>query len=317
MKKTFFLTCILASTMIFTACKKEKETAVAKPEPDAETLTKVEDNNDAKSESDQASTDVTDAMNNFKSINGRIAVTNERKVICGCSIDSVGVKTIRLKYDGVTPCGNPSRTRSGTITFELIEGNQWKFPGSKVKVSLADYKVTKLSNQKSWTFNGTKYITNVNGHLKYLAFLAGTDSLLYRERAKDLKITLSGGGEIMHNIARTTTLKVVKYPNRDAIQFAGAGDTTLNGVATTESWGTNRFGNTYTNVFTNRFVSDSYCGFGRPRFGTFSHISNNKTVTLTFGVNESGASDTRDCAYGWKLNFQNTAGISGEKVFSY
>jgi len=320
MKNNILFQMLVVGAIAFSSCKKDKETSVLKPEPDAQTLTQVEDNNDSKSESDQANTDVTDALDNFKSISGgRVAVVNERKIICGCSIDSVGSRTIRLSYDGETPCGNPSRTRSGTITFQLVEGNQWKFPGAKVKITLNNYKVTKLSNQKSWTFNGVKYITNVRGHLNWSGYLERTDSLLYRERAKDIKITLNSGKVITYNVARTTSLKYVRYSNRDVIQFAANGDTTFSDLqlSNVDSWGSNQFGNSFTSNYLTRLISDSYCFFWRPKSGTILHKANGNSVTLTFGVNENGNADTRDCAYGWKLNWSISNGIVGDKIISY
>jgi len=318
MKKLILIQMLLVGTFMFSSCKKEKETATIKPEPDAQTLTQVEDNSDARNESDQANTDVTDALGNYISINGRVAVTNAKKIICGCSIDSVGAKAIRLAYDGVTPCGSPSRTRSGTITFELIGGNQWKFAGSKVKITLTNYKVTRLSNNKSWTFNGVKYLTNVRGQLNWLAYAAGTDSLLYKERANGMVITLNSGKTITQNIVRQTSIIIKKYANRvDVVQFSAFGDTTIGSVINVDSWGSNQFGNSFTNSYISKFISDSYCEFWRPKSGTIQHVANGNSVTIAYGVNESGGPDTRDCAYGWKLNWLTSGGAQGEKIFSY
>ncbi len=291
------------------SCKKETEA----PQPDQQSLSQVEDNSDLKSEGDQANTDVTDALDNFKSINGRIA----RKVICGCEIDSVGEKTIRLRYDGVTPCGSPSRTRAGTITFELIEKERWAMQGAVIRITLANYKVTKLSNSKSWTFNGTKYLTNVKGYGAYLQYLAGTDSLIFRERARDMNVVVNDGSQITYNIARTSSWKNIFYPNRSVTQFASEGDTTINGLEKTDTWGINRFGNNFTSQYLSRFTSDSYCKFYAPRSGTIQHKSNGNVLTIYMGVNETGQADTRDCAYGWKINWNLSSGASGEKIFSY
>lgn len=295
-------------------CRKDKENT---PEPDAATVTQIEDDNDVKSEGDQANSDVTDALSNFATINGRAAVASGKKVICGCEIDSIGTRTIRLRYDGVTPCGNPSRTRGGTITFQLVQGQQWRFPGSVVQITLTGFRVTRLRDQKSWTFNGVKYLTNVRGHLNWPGYLAGTDSLLYRERARDMSVAFSGGGSASYNIARTTSWRYVQYANRNVIQFAALGDTTLEGKTSVDTWGTGRSGSTFVNQYLNRLVSDSYCGFWRPRSGKVVHTRQGGTITLTMGVNESGQPDTRDCAYGWKVNWNLNSGANGEKIFSY
>jgi hypothetical protein len=296
-----------------TACKKEKETDL---QPDANSVTQSEDNNDLKAEGDQANSDVTDALENYGTINGRIAATQAKKVICGCSIDSVGLKTIRLSYDGVTPCGNPSRTRSGKITFTLVNGNRWSQQGAVLNITLDNYKVTRLRDSKSWNFNGTKTMTNVRG-TNWVGFLARTDSLLYRERAKNMVVTINNNATVTYNIARTTTWKFVKEANREFIQFAAMGDTLLDGMSNVDTWGTSRFQNTFTNQYLSRLISDTYCLLWRPRAGEIQHKSNGNTLTLKFGVNESGQPDTRDCAYGWKINWTGANGGQGEKIFSY
>ena len=163
---------LLAFVLMVSSCHKKEES----PEPvtpDSQSLTQVEDNNDLKIEGDQTNSDVNDAIGNFTSlIGGRIAVTNARKTICGCSIDStqLGSKVLVLNFDGVTPCGSPSRTRGGSIRIELIEGYRWSDAGARLKISHQNYKVTRLRDSKSWTFNGDKYLRNVNGS-NWIGFL--------------------------------------------------------------------------------------------------------------------------------------------------
>ena len=307
MKNQFFgLTLLVALGL--GACKKDKET------PD-NTVNQVEDNNDLKSEGDQANSDVTDAMENFSTINGRIAAT-QAKVICGCSIDSVGPKTLRLSYDGVTPCGNPSRTRAGKITFTLVNGTRWAQQGAVLNITLDNYKVVRLRDQKSWNFNGTKTLKNIRG-TNWIGFLARTDSLLFQERARNMLVSVNNSANATYNIARTTTWKSVQETNRSFIQFAAIGDTTINGLSNVDTWGTSRFQQTFTNQYLSRLLSDTYCQVWRPRGGEIQHKSNGNTITVKFGVNEQGQTDTRDCAYGWKINWQSAIGVQTEKIYSY
>jgi hypothetical protein len=314
MKKCLIWVC-LAALPAFWACKKEKDTFPAEQEQ----LVQTEDNNDLKSEGDQANSDVLDAIENYGSIKGGRVATVTRKIICGCSVDSVGVKTIRLSYDGQTPCGNPSRTRSGTITFTLTEGNRWGNQGAKLAITFNNYKVTRLRDQKSWTMNGTKFLTNVRG-TNWVALTLGLDSLLYRERASGMSVVIAkdgNSGTVNYNIARTTTWKYVVLPNRQFFQFAALGDTTLDGLANIDTWGTNRAGTAFTNQYLARLISDTYCLLWRPRSGTIRYKSAGNTATLNFGVNEQGQPDSRDCAYGWKVNWNLANGVSGEKIISY
>jgi hypothetical protein len=307
---------LLTAGLLLSSCKKESE----KPEPDSQSLSQAEDNNDLKGESDQTNTDVNDAIGNFTSLNGgRLAVTSGKKTICGCSIDSaqLGSKVIILNFDGSTPCGSPSRTRGGSIRIELIQGNNWAQTGAKLKISHNNYKVTRLRDGKSWTFTGDKYLSNVLGS-NWLGFLFGTDSLLYRERSSNMNIRFSGGASASFSIARLTSWKLIKRPGiADFIQFSAIGDSTINNIPNTDSWGTNRFGKAFSSYYLKRLRSNTYCGVWRPVDGSIVHQSEGNKLTLNFGVNEQGSPDTRDCAYGWKLNWLLSNGTSGEKVFSY
>jgi hypothetical protein len=316
MKKTLYF--LLALGLSFSACKKEKESPTEKPED--KTINQLEDNNDLKAAMDQSDTDVDDALNQLPGIKGgRIAATNTQKQFCGCSIDSIGPKNFRLVFDGITSCGNPSRIRSGTITFTLIQGNNWWEENAKLSIVLNNYKVLRESDQKSWTINGTKFKTNVLG-TNWIRFMAKTDTLLFRERASNMTCLVEKGGSsatITYNIARTTSWKYVTQSNRNYIQFAALGDTLLNGLSNVDTWGTNRFGTPFTNQYLSRLYSDSYCLFWRPRGGIIQHKSDGNTATVTFGVNTQGQTDTRDCAYGWKVNWVLANGSTGERIFSY
>jgi len=310
---------LLAFVLLLSSCRKKEES----PEPvtpDSQSLTQVEDNNDLKSEGDQTNSDVNDAIGNFPALNGgRMAVTSARKTICGCSIDSaqLGSKVLILNFDGVTPCGSPSRTRGGSIRIELIEGSRWSEASARLKISHQNYKVTRLRDSKSWTFNGDKFLRNVNG-TNWIGFLAGTDSLLFRERSSNMSITFNTGAISNYSIARITSWKIAKKPGiADFIQFSALGDTVLNGQSATDTWGTNRFGKSFTNHYNRRLISNTYCQVWRPVDGEIVHKSEGNMLTVNLGVNEQGNADTRDCAYGWKLKWLLSGGQSGEKIFSY
>lgn len=298
------------------ACKKDKTENLVVNQPDANSVKLAEDNNDLKSEGDQANSDVTDALENYNTINGRMAATELTKIICGCSIDSIGAKTIRLSYDGVTPCGTPSRTRSGKITAQLISGNRWQNQGAVLKITFDTYTVTRMRDNVSWTFVGEKYYTNVNG-TNWIRFLAQQDTLLFRERAKDLTILHSSGATTLLNVARITSMKNVKETNRSFIQLSTLGDTTISGLTNVDTWGTSRFGKPFTNNYLTRWVSDTYCNLWRPRAGEIQHLSDGNSIILHLGVNQEGNPSILDCAYGWKLSWSLANGNSGSKIFSY
>ncbi|MBK7958497.1 MAG: hypothetical protein IPK03_10540 [Bacteroidetes bacterium] len=90
------------------------------------------------------------------------------KRICGATIDSskanAAIPTLYINFDGTTECQYPARIRSGQIQIELIQGKRWSDKGAVLKVSHNNYKVkfTNLNN-RSFTINGFKTLTNVDG----------------------------------------------------------------------------------------------------------------------------------------------------------
>lgn len=307
----------LLAAALFSSCKKDLDNSG--PEPDNESLTQVQDNNEVKGESDQINSDVSDAIENHPSLNGgRISTTTIKKNICGCSIDSSEIlnKILTLRFDSTIPCLNPSRYRSGSIRIQLIQGNAWRSEsGSVLKITHNNFKVK--IGQKSWTFSGDKYLTNVSA-VNWLGFLSGADSVLQKERSSNMKITFSGGASTNYSIARKASIKMVKKQATNSyIQLTLNGDTTIAGQANIDSWGTNRFGKSFTTYYVNELISNEYCGFRRPVSGEIIHKTEANTLTVKLGVNEQGNPDTRDCAYGWKLLWSLGSGSSGEKIFSY
>jgi hypothetical protein len=197
-----------------------------------------------------------------------------------------------------------------------VNGNRWSQQGAVLNITLDNYKVVRLRDQKSWNFNGTKTLKNIRG-TNWVGFLARTDSLLYQERARNMVVTINNSTNATYNIARTTTWKSVKHNDLNYIQFSAIGDTTINGLQNVDTWGTSRFQQPFTNQYLSRLVSNTYCQVWRPVAGEIQHKSNGNTITVKFGVNEQGEHDIRDCAYGWKINWQTAGGVQTEKIYSY
>jgi len=310
---------LLAGALLFASCAKKEDTAISVP---AEQSQQTTDISEVKGESDQVTTDATDALSNFKSLNGRLAEGQEAKVVCGASIDSasLGKKEIKIKYDAITPCSSrPRRTRSGSISLKLVVGLKWQDQGSVLAITMEDYKVKNLETNKFILLNGTKYITNVRGSKNIAGILNGTDSLVYKERATNIIASLNGNATHTFSIARRTTWKFIKIAGvaGSPVRFTATGDTTLGAVTSLDTWGINRNNQGFTSAFTTPWVSNTYCGLAYPKSGQLVYIANGNTVTVTAGVNEQGLPDTRDCAYGYKVGWNLVGNIIGEKVQPY
>ncbi|MCY7361270.1 MAG: hypothetical protein LH629_04260, partial [Ignavibacteria bacterium] len=283
-KIIFSITCIAMIALLFVACKKKDKNNTATL--DAKTQQFHTDNNNIKSENDQANDDINNTLSNIPSMGGRVEETLSSPM-CGCTLDTSDLanKIVYFNFDSVTPCFSPSRTRSGQIKAQLISGNKWGDVGAVLKVTFNNFKVTRSSDLKSVEFNGSKTLENINGN-NWLGLLLGTADFNYRERAFNINVTFDDGSIAIWNSARITTWSY--NPSDSKLTFTTNGDTTINGISTVDSWGVNRFSQNFTINYNTPWVSNSYCGFWRPNSGQIVYTLDNASFSLTLGVDQNG-----------------------------
>jgi hypothetical protein len=300
---------VLLSSSFF-SCKKEDQQTL-----DSNTKQFNDDSNNYKAETDQADNDINNTVNEIPAFGRGAGIASSP--LCGVTIDSsqLSQKIIFFNFDGVTPCFSPSRTRSGQIKVQLTTGNSWHDAGSVLTITFNNYKVTRLSDNKSITFNGVKTLTNVNGH-NWITFLAGTSTFKYRSRAYNVNVSFNNGTSAVWNQANTTEwLYTPVSSHGDYLTFTANGDTVINGHTATSMWGTNRYGQAFTTHYNSPVVSNTYCGLWRPNSGEMVHHVNND-FTLTLGVDQSGNPTTLDCAYGYKVTWTRN-GNTRTAILSY
>ncbi len=311
--KILFSALALSLLMIsFSSCKKEKEEE--EPVLDAQTQQFNDDANKYKNESDE----ISDAINGYiKDVPafGRVASGPASSPICGVTVDSsqLAQKILIFIFDGVTPCSSPSRTRAGQIKVQLTTGAHWSDVGAVLTETFINYKVTRLSDNKSVTINGVKKLTNVNGN-NWLGFLLGTTNLKYRERAFNVQVQFDNAQTATWNTAHITEWNYA--PASQKTTFTCLGDTSLNGYSNVSSWGVNRYSQNFTTNYSSAWSSNSYCGFWRPTSGELIHHVNNSDFTLTLGVDQNGNPSNLNCAYGYKVTWTNGSN-NGSVVLSY
>ncbi|MBK8846724.1 MAG: hypothetical protein IPO27_09370 [Bacteroidetes bacterium] len=294
----------------FTACKKEKDDEL---QLDAQTEQHNKDANYYRGEADQADNDINNTLRDIPAFGKTAGLQSDP--LCGCTVDSsqLSQKTLFFNFDGVTPCFSPSRTRSGQIKVQLISGNFWSDVNAVISIQFINYKVTRLSDNKSVKFNAFKTLQNVNGN-DWLGFLLGSKALKYRERAFNINVDFDNGQTAIWNSARTTEWTYSAATQR--ISFKANGDTIVNGHSNTDSWGSNRFGTGFVINYNSPWSSNTYCGLWRPVSGeAVNHINNNQ-YKLTLGVDQQGNPSTLNCAYGYKISWV-VDGKTGSKVISY
>lgn len=202
------------------------------------------DSNTYKAELDQVDNDINDALSDIDGF-GKTDYHDQifSSPLCGVTIDCTDVSQgiLYFNFDGNTPCFSPSRTRAGQIKVELINGNSWANAGSVLKQTFIDFKVTRLSDDRSIEFDGVKTLKNLNGH-DWFQFLLGNTDFSYESRSLGMQVAFDNGQSAEWNHARTTGWNYVPAGNDPNVPYAyigftAEGDTTLNGATGVDSWG--------------------------------------------------------------------------------
>ncbi len=304
----------LALAISFTACKKDKD------DPGTD-LKVANDNAKVQSDMDQALNEVNDAFSK-SSLSMKVASPDGVQAgwtgPCGASADTTLLtsdKQVTFVFDGTTSCNN--RTRSGVIVAKLVNGNRWQDQGAILKITFDNFSVNYLSTSLSFTYNGSKTITNVNGGLvRNLG--QGSGSVVHKVRG-NITVTFDDGSERNWWVARRNTYDF----NGGTPSFTSAGDTTiadsdsLVSIMKVAMGGINRFGNTFLLRAPFDIVSNAACGWDRPVNGQRIHYANNRKVTITFGVDQLGNSAGGGCAYGFKIEWLRYNGQVGSAVIAY
>jgi len=263
-----------------------------------------DDSNFYKSESDQADSDINEAIRDIPAF-GRGAQI-QSSPLCGVTIDSsqLAKKILFFNFDGVTPCFSPSRTRNGQIKVQLTTGAYWSDVNSVLTITYINFKITRLFDNKSITFNGVKTLKNINGN-DWLGFISETNTLKYQERAFNIQVLINNNSTAVWNSARISewSYDATGINGVPKIDIVFNGDTTLNGYAAVDSWGINRFGENFTTYYNAPWISNTYCGLGRPIAGQLTHSVNNANFILTLGVDQNGNPSPYNCAYGFKVSW--------------
>jgi len=317
-KSIFFIAIIsIAGSMLFSSCIKNKNNA----QLDAAIEQHNKDANEYKGQLDQADNDINNTLSDIPAFGKKESGAEIfSSPLCGCTINynDTAQQILYFDFDGATPCFSPSVTRSGQIKVQLTSGVHWSDAGAVITETFTNYKITRLSDNKSITFNGVKTLENIAGH-NWLTFLTSQSSFYHRERALNIQVTFDNNEQATWNSARTTEWSYVQADGNipyARIAFEANGDTTLNGYNTVDSWGINRYGSPFTTYYNTSVNSNTYCGLWRFTSGELVHHVDNNDFTLTLGVDQNGNPSSLNCAYGFKVAWTN-GNNSYDVVLSY
>ncbi|MBP7478409.1 MAG: hypothetical protein KA797_07795 [Chitinophagales bacterium] len=307
---TFSLAILFSFSLL--SCKKESSSV------DAEVGQHHEDATNLKSEFDNTNSDVNTILNEVNGFKKKGETFGQS--ICGATIDSskanASIPTLYINFDGTTICMNPARIRSGQIQIELIQGKRWSDKGAVLKVSHNNYKVkfTNLNN-RSFTINGFKTLTNVDGFNWLDYFTKGSISFKYLERANDMIVTFEDASEGKWNIAREVTWTYTVASKEISVRVTGDSTSGSNKV---ESWGINRYGNAFTTRVSQPWESNSTCGGWKPIKGKYIYETSDFNANITLGTDASGNQVSSGCASSFKINWSIFSGNkTGSAIINY
>lgn len=261
--------------LLFTACKKESSTADFTKELSAQS----EDQARFSSETDAVANDADAALETTPYFTGRVDQT--QSIICDATIvvDTLSnPRTITITYNGTNCLG--TRTRTGVVILSTPAGVHWRNAGAALTITYQNLKITRISDNKSITINGSHIITNVRGGLLINLPVLGT--ITHTITSSGMSVTFDDGSQRVWQVARQ---RVFTYSNGVVITTTGT-HTEGNNTNIAE-WGTNRFGHAFTSATLEPLVVRQDCSF-RLVSGKIKHTAPAVTATATFGLDVNG-----------------------------
>ncbi len=304
------------AVFITTGCKKDADPAPS-PVPQvipngssSQQTQKASDQNTFENECNRAMDDATNAMQDC-------STTRSVQTVCNMTVDTslAAQGKITLNYTG-NDCLNLT-SRTGSIVIQLPYNGTtlttWTTMGAKAILTFNNYKVTRLSDNKSLTFNGFHSIKNVTGG-GVIQLLMGT-TIIHQIRA-NMQITFDDGTNRTWLVAKTRTFS----NTLGVIKATIAGDTTFGTYTQAAVWGTNRLGQPFTIDMPTSFsynIIGSLCIY-RPLTGVVVDYTPSFTFTITYGVDMSGNAVVPGvCPFGYKISWIDINNAPQQVILPY
>lgn len=302
------ITFTVAATIV--SCKKESSSNPDNDTAKTELTTHTDDQARFSSELDAVANDADVALESNPGVAGRFEGT--QGIICDATVTvnlQSNPRTVTIVYDGTNCLG--TRTRTGTVVISVPQGVSWKNAGAAVTVAFQNLKITRTSDNKSITINGTHTYTNVTGGL--LINLPTLGVIKHSITSSGMTITFDNGTQRSWQVARQ---REFTYNNGVVISITGLHtEGSVSGIA---EWGTNRFGGAFTTRVVEAIKLKQDCNF-RITSGKLEHTNPMITGTATFGLDASG--NPTGCPganpYYYKLVWTLRNGGSGTVILPY
>lgn len=296
--KTYLLSSAFALLMV-QSCK-EKETTTPTPTQTNEEVysqTQSADNSNVESSVDEV----------MNKIDGQINTAGARLESSECGIVNTTItgtkKSFKFTFVATSCPGVNSKT--GEVILTLESGDKFGDIGSVWKKQYKNIVVTTKEN-KTLTFNGDVYLTNVTGGFPINVFTNSGKPIIHRIKSNNMSIKFDTTvATRQFNIARKYTWSYVGNKVTGTIE----GDSSINGYDKLILWGKNRFGQEFYSQLKTPAVFGLAC-VGRP-----ISASRTNTIVLKEGnivTEENVTTDENTCAMTY-----NATLTYGGKTYTY
>ena len=262
-------------TLLFVGCTKDNNTTDYTSEVSAHS----DDQSRFSGEVDAVANDADVMLETTAGFTGRVVQVQLLSCDATAIIDTLSnPRTITITYNGTNCLGN--RTRTGVVILSMAQGMRWRNAGAVINVTYQNLRITRISDNKSITINGTSSYTNVSGGL--LINLPTLNTILHTITSSGMSITFDSGAQRNWQVAKQ---RVFTYNNGVVITTTGTHSSgSATGIA---EWGTNRFGNAFTSAISQPLIVRQDCNF-RLTGGQIIHDGSHFTATATFGLDANG-----------------------------
>jgi len=312
-KIALLLATVLFFVAIFSACKKENSNP--KPDESTEMAVQSDDQSRFSNEIDAVATDADISVENSTGFTGRLSQGQSLLLdtVCDANVAydiASDPRTITITYNGGNCWG--TRIRTGKVIVSMAQGVHWKDQGAQLTLTFQNLKITRVSDNKSITINGTQTYTNVSGGLLINLLTLGT--ITHAITSSNMSITFDDGTQRTWNVAKQ---RVYTFGGTN-VSVTISGTHTEGSVTNIAEWGTNRLGREFTSATVNPVVIRSDCNF-RVVSGEIKHSLPNVSADATFGLDSSGNPTTCPGTghYYFKIVFTGSGGNSITLIMPY
>jgi hypothetical protein len=282
MKKqiSYLVLATLSVGLFFTSCKKTENSATV--DNSVELQQQADDHARFASETDATTNDANAAIENVGgSYAGETPLTPQLPFTCDATIavDTTSTpRKITITYNGSNCIGN--RTRAGVVIISFAPEFRWVKPNATYSITYQNLKITRKSDNKGITINGTKTITNVSGgRLRNLA--TRLDPIVHEVTSASMNVIFDDGTQRNWQIAKRHS-----FTYNNGIVISTTGISNLGGGIS--EWGVNRNNNNFTSAILEPLVVKQSCDF-RLVSGTVKHTLSIVNTTIMYGLDANGS----------------------------